>query len=113
MGLTSGLVCAFLGPGDRGEMERVVDLYTSYSQEALRDETLPRRGAPHGGRPYAERKLGAEEDGFALEHFDGDEECRGGVDTGGREDDGDVVPVISADDQLLAEETDIEDGDEG
>jgi hypothetical protein len=30
--------------------------------------------------------LGAEEDGFALKHFDGDEERGGGVDAGGKED---------------------------
>jgi hypothetical protein len=42
--------------------------------------------------------LRAEEDGFALEHFYGDEESGGGVDAGGSEDDGDVVPVIGAGD---------------
>jgi hypothetical protein len=40
-------------------------------------------------RPYTEKNLRTEEDGFALEHFDGDEEGGGGVDAGGREDDGD------------------------
>ena len=78
--MTSRLVCAFLGPGDRGEIESVVDLYTGDNREALRAETLPSRGAGHDGRPYEEGKLGAEEDGFALEHFDGDEEGGGCVD---------------------------------
>ena len=57
--------------------------------------------------------LGAEEDGFALEHFDGQEERDGGVNASRREDDGDKVPMISAGDELLAEKTDVEDGDEG
>ena len=35
------------------------------------------------------KSLGAEEDGFALEHFYRDEERDGGVDARGREDDGD------------------------
>jgi hypothetical protein len=39
--------------------------------------------------PLQGKELGAEEDGFALEHFDGDEEGGGGVDAGGGEDDGD------------------------
>lgn len=55
--------------------------------------------------------LGAEEDGFELEHFDGDEEGGGGVDAGGREDDGDEVPVIGAGDQFFAEEAGAENGD--
>src|SRR5277367_665645 len=59
------------------------------------------------------RVLRAEEDGFALEHFYGDEEGGGGVDAGGGEDDGDVVPVIGAGDQFFAEETDVENGNEG
>lgn len=46
--------------------------------------------------------LGPEEDGFALEHFDGEEEGDGGVDAGGRKDDGYVIPVVGADDQFLA-----------
>ncbi len=39
--------------------------------------------------PYEGKRLGAEEDGFALEHFYRDEERDGGVDARGREDDGD------------------------
>jgi len=39
-------------------------------------------------RPYEGKRLGAEEDGFALEHFYRDEERDGGVDARGREDDG-------------------------
>jgi hypothetical protein len=40
-------------------------------------------------RPSEGKRLGAEEDGFALEHFYRDEERDGGVDARGREDDGD------------------------
>ena len=58
-------------------------------------------------------ELGAEEDGFALEHFYGDEEGGGGVDAGGREDDGDEVPVIGAGDQFFAEQADVKDGNQG
>jgi len=35
-------------------------------------------------RPYKEKKFRSEEDGFALEHFDGEEEGDGGVGTSGR-----------------------------
>src|SRR5277367_4317439 len=59
------------------------------------------------------RVLRAEEDGFALEHFYGDEEGGGGVDAGGGEDDDDVVPVVGAGDQFFAEEADVENGNEG
>src|SRR5260370_41917507 len=34
-------------------------------------------------RSYTGKKLGAEEDGFALEHFDGEEKRDGGVEAGG------------------------------
>jgi hypothetical protein len=44
------------------------------------------------------KKLGTEEDGFALEHFDGEEESGGGVDAGGTKDHSDYVPMISAGD---------------
>ena len=57
--------------------------------------------------------LGAKEDGFALEHLDGQEERGDGVDARRRKNDCDVVPVIRADDELLAEKADVEDGDEG
>jgi hypothetical protein len=40
-------------------------------------------------RPYKGERLGAEEDGFALEHFYRDEERDGGVHACGREDYGD------------------------
>src|ERR1700682_2984277 len=59
------------------------------------------------------KKLGAEEDGFALEHFDGEEEGGGGVDAGGGKDDGDEVPVIGAGDEFLAKQADVQDRDEG
>src|SRR5882672_12148413 len=57
-------------------------------------------------------KLGAEEDGFALEHFDGEEKGGGGVDAGGSENDGDEIPVIRAGDELFAEKANVKDGDE-
>src|SRR5260370_36638892 len=58
------------------------------------------------------KKLGAEEDGFALEHFDGEEKRDGGVEAGRAEDDGDQGPVGSTGDEILAEQTDIENGNE-
>src|SRR5258708_37586539 len=60
-----------------------------------------------------ERRSGAEEDGFALEHFDGEEEGDGGVNASGEEDENDGVPVIGSGDELLAKKADIQDGDEG
>src|SRR5260370_17151417 len=63
-------------------------------------------------RSYTGKKLGAEEDGFALEHFDGEEKRDGGVDAGGGEDHPDVIPVVGAGDEFLAEKADIEDRDE-
>src|SRR5258708_39655646 len=60
-----------------------------------------------------ERRSGAEEDGFALEHFDGEEEGDGGVNASGEEDENDGVPVIGSSDELLAKKADIQDGDEG
>src|SRR6266566_1394539 len=56
--------------------------------------------------------LRAEEDGFALEHLDGEEEGSGGVDAGRCKDDGDEIPMVSANHKFLAEQTYIEDGDE-
>lgn len=61
--------------------------------------------------PLRGKDLGAEEDGFALEGFDGDEDGDGGVDAGGGEDDGDGVPVIGAGDDFFADEAGVEDGD--
>ncbi len=58
-------------------------------------------------RSYTGKKLGAEEDGFALEHFDGEEKRDGGVEAGGGEDHPDVIPVVSAGDEFLAEKADI------
>jgi len=46
---------------------------------------------------------GAEEDGFALEGFDGDENGEGGVDGGGGEDYGYGVPVVGAGDDFFAD----------
>src|SRR5882762_8245098 len=39
----------------------------------------PAKPGRNVSRPYKGRKLGAEEDGFTLEHFDGQEERDGGV----------------------------------
>jgi hypothetical protein len=47
-------------------------------------------------RPYKGKNLRAEEDGFTLEHFDGEEEGDASVDAGGTEDDGDGVPVVGS-----------------
>jgi hypothetical protein len=69
------------------------------------------RTTESGGKP-PHSKSGAEEDGFALEHLDGDEKGGGGVDARGGEDDGDVVPMIGAGDELFAEQADVEYGDE-
>src|SRR6266404_3123615 len=68
--------------------------------------------AAKAGTELPHSKSGAEEDGFALEHFDGEEEGGGGVDAGGKENDGDEIPVVSAGDELFAEKADVEDGDE-
>ena len=56
-------------------------------------------------------RLRAEEDGFALEHFDSERQSNGGVDAGGRKDDGDEIPMIGASDEFFAEQTDTENGD--
>src|SRR5437588_666815 len=64
------------------------------------------RRTPKGGR------LGAEEDGLALEGFEGEEEGDGGVDGGGGEDESDGAPVVGAGDDFLADEAGVEDGDE-
>jgi hypothetical protein len=55
--------------------------------------------------------LGAEEDGFALEGFDGDEDGGGGVNAGGGEDYRDGVPVVGAGDDFFADEAGVQDGD--
>jgi|SRR5580658_8541810 hypothetical protein len=60
-------------------------------------------------RPY--KGLRAEEDGFALEGFDGDEDGDGGVDTGGGEDYGDGAPMVGAGDDFFADEAGVQDGD--
>jgi hypothetical protein len=60
-------------------------------------EILSSWGARHGGRPY-KKGLRAEEDGFALEHFDGEEEGDGGVDTVGCKNDDNQIPMIGAGD---------------
>src|SRR5260370_11453945 len=62
-------------------------------------------------RSYTGKKLGAEEDGFALEHFDGEEKRDGGVEAGGGEDHPDVIPVVGAGDEFLAEKADVENRD--
>src|SRR5713226_3173216 len=61
----------------------------------------------------ASEKLGAEENGFALEHFDGEEESDGGVDAGGEENEGDKIPVIGAGDEFFAEQAHVDNRDEG
>src|SRR5712664_510607 len=81
-----------------------------YSAELRRMKSW-RAGAQYIA-PLQRKKLGAEEDGFALEHFDGEEEGGRGVDAGRAEDDGDEVPVVSTGDEILAEQTDIENGNE-
>jgi hypothetical protein len=55
------------------------------------------------------QRLGTEEDGFTLEHLDGDEKSRCSVDTGGCEDKRDVIPVIGAGDKFLAKQAGIKD----
>ena len=57
--------------------------------------------------------LRAEEDGFALEHFDGEEERSGRVNARGEENEGDVIPMIGASNELLAEKAGTEDRNEG
>ena len=58
------------------------------------------------------KKLGAEEDGFALEHFDGDKEGGRSIDARGKKNDGDVIPVVGAGDEFFAEEADVQNRDE-
>src|ERR1700685_2146664 len=57
--------------------------------------------------------LGAEKDGFALEHLYGDEEGHCGVDATGDKDDGDGVPVICAGDEFFAEQAYVHDRYDG
>src|ERR1700757_1918261 len=57
--------------------------------------------------------LGTEEYGFALKHFGREKERDGGVSAGRSENDGDIVPMIGADDQFLAQKTDVEDRNHG
>src|SRR5260370_22077992 len=85
-------------------------------QEQKRTQRFGAGGRRKAGRTevrwYTGKKLGAEEDGFALEHFDGEEKRDGGVDAGGGEDHPDVIPVVGAGDEFLAEKADVEDRDE-
>jgi len=60
-----------------------------YTEDAEAIEGVEKKKSKKGTACRAPTRLGAEEDGFALEHFDGDEEGGGGVDAGGGEDDGD------------------------
>jgi hypothetical protein len=90
------------GPGpDRWRLGKAKNERKEFAEDAEGKEGKEgKEGDVHGRAPRTERgrKLGAEEDGFALEHFDGEEEGGGGVDAGGGEDDGDVVPVVGAGD---------------
>src|SRR6266513_3605607 len=70
-------------PGKRKAGRTEVRPYTQQTEETER--RLPERS-------------GAEEDGFALEHFDGDEEGGSGIHAGGGENHRDVIPVIGAGD---------------
>src|SRR5712664_3423067 len=91
--------------GGGGEMD------TEMGDEEGMCHAPPRQGR---GKPaLGESGLGAEEDGFALEGFEGQEEGESGVDAGGGEDDGDGIPVISAGDDLLADQAGVENGNEG
>src|SRR6266404_2574176 len=67
--------------------------------------------AAKAGTELPHSKSGAEEDRFALEHFDGEEEGGGGVDAGGKENDGNEIPVVGAGDEFFAEKADVEDRD--
>lgn len=53
---------------------------------------------------------GAEENGFALENFDGDKDGYGGVDAGGGEDRRNRTPMIGAGDDFFADQAGVEDG---
>ena len=59
--------------------------------------------------PLQKQALGAEEDGFALEHFDGEEERGGGVHAGREENEGNGVPVVGACDDVFAHQAGVED----
>jgi hypothetical protein len=63
--------------------------------------------------PYDGKRLGAEEDGFALEGFDGDEDGDGGVDAGGSEDDCYGAPVVGAGNDFFADQAGVKNGNEG
>src|SRR5207248_11166940 len=54
---------------------------------------------------------GAEEDGFALEGFDGEEQGYGGIDAGGDKNEGDGVPMIGAGHDFFADQAGVENGD--
>src|SRR5579859_1088305 len=58
------------------------------------------------------RNSGAEEDGFALEHFDGDEESDGCVYAIGSEDQCDQIPMIRACHEFLTQKAGSENGNE-
>src|SRR5215472_2044117 len=63
-------------------------------------------------RESSEDYLGAEEDGFALEHLYGDEQRKGGIDAAGRQDEQNVVPMKSAGNNLLANQAGAENGNQ-
>ena len=79
--------------------ERKVGIYTERTEDT-ENRRQEGQGVPC---PYRGKKLGTEEDGFALEGFDGDEDGGGGVDAGGGEDHGDGSPVVGAGDNFLAD----------
>src|SRR2546430_6716096 len=66
-------------------------------------------GCPLHGVPLS-GPSGAEEDGFALEGFDGEEQGYGGIDAGGDKNEGDGVPVIGAGHDFLADQAGVENG---
>src|SRR5208282_312866 len=82
------------------------------------EDTKKKRQEGHGMPcPYGRMEmhegesLRAEEDGFALEGFDGDEDGDGRVDAGGGEDRRDGTPMVGAGDDFFADEAGVEDGD--
>src|SRR6266571_3297328 len=56
---------------------------------------------------------GAKEDGFALKHFDSDEECGGGIKTSGEKDESYESPMVGAGDKFFAEQAHVENGNDG
>lgn len=80
-----------------GRRERI------YAEDAEGAECTEKERGQMGTECRALTRLGTEEDGFALEGFDGDENGDGGVDAGGCEDYGDGVPVVGAGDDFFAD----------